>query len=215
MYLTFSVYPIIQNNIFGIFTLYIPLAIVMSVVYHALVRDVLIRHLPMPFDSRYAGFLTFDFLGYLRKNFWVYLLSVFIGVAVHLGLDNLTHETTTFTKAYPGVISSDISVSSSFSIKIYALLQILFSAFGLGYLILFMLTLNKPLPVYKPAVKADKLLYYYLLFAFFTGIVFIRFLFPWPNGFFTDLVIISIMSSAMLALLLASAVIFAKNTITK
>lgn len=215
MYLTFSVYPIIENNIFGIFTLYMPLAVVMSMVFHLLVRNILIMHLPQPFDVRYAGILSFNFLGYLKKKYGVFLLSVFIGVVVHLALDNLSHQTTTFSKAYPDTISSEISVTSSLTVKIYFLLQVLFSVFGLAYIALYALTYNNPLPVYRPIAKHKKRMYYYLLFVVFTAIVTIRFLLPWDASWFIDLVMITLMSAAMLSVVVVSAIIFAKNRLVK
>ncbi len=215
MYLTFSTFPIIENNIFGIFSLYMPLAVIMSVLFHLLVRNVLIAHLPAPFDVRYSSILAFNFIGYLKKKYGVFLLSIFIAVVVHLALDNLTHEYTTFTKMYPETITSDISIASAFSVKVYFFLQVIFSLFGLGYMVLHLLSFNQPIPVYKPIKKADKLLYYYLLFAIFTLVFIGRFFLPLRDNQFGDIVIISIMSSAMLTVLLASAVIFVKNRITK
>jgi len=214
MYLTFSTYPIIENNIFGIFSLYMPLAVIMSVLYHLLVRNILITHLPAPFDVRYSGILSFDFIGYLKKKYGVFLFSIFIAIGVHLALDNLTHEYTTFTKMYPETITSNISIISAFSIKVYFFLQVIFSLFGLGYMVLYLLSFNKPVPVYKPVNKADKLLYYYLLFTIFILVFIGRFFLPLRYDQFNDIVIISIMSSAMLTVLLASAVIFVKNRIT-
>ena len=131
-----------------------------------------------------------------------------------MALDNLTHEYTTFTKMYPETITSNISIISAFSIKVYFFLQVIFSLFGLGYMVLYLLSFNKPVPVYKPVNKADKLLYYYLLFTIFILVFIGRFFLPLRYDQFNDIVIISIMSSAMLTVLLASAVIFVKNRIT-
>lgn len=215
MYLTFSTYPIIENNIYGIFSLYMPLAIIMSVIYHKVVRNVLISHLPAPFDTRYSGILLFDFVGYLKKKYGVFLCSVFIAIVVHLALDNVTHEYTTFTKIYPDSLSSTISFTSSLSFKIYYFLQIILSLYGLGYMVLYVLTYSSPAGGYKTIPKQDKLLYYYLLFVTFTAVLIGRFFLPWQKEFFNDLVMISIMSAAMLTVLLASTAIFIKNRFFK
>lgn len=215
MYFTFSIYPIIQNNIFGIFYLYLPLAILMSVVFHLLVRNILIMHLPSPFDKRYASILPFDFLAYLKKNYRVFLLSVFIAIAVHLALDNFTHEYTTFTKTYPNMLSSTIDITNLQSVKIYRFLQFLFSIFGLIFIVVSAFKFNKPLAVYVP-ISSNKKYFYYTVFAvLFSSILALRFTVPIDTYFLYDIILITLMSAAMVAVIFASAIVLVINKVAK
>lgn len=80
----------VSETFAGIFTFNLPVAIGISLLYHLLVRNPLIRHLPSPYDKRFSGFLDFNFLWYLKRHPWRFLISTLIGIVSHLLLDVVT-----------------------------------------------------------------------------------------------------------------------------
>lgn len=80
----------ISESLLGIFTFNLPVTIGLSLLFHLIVRNPLIRHLPYPYDRRFSGFLQFNFLHYLRRHPWRFLSAALVGISSHLLLDILT-----------------------------------------------------------------------------------------------------------------------------
>lgn len=77
----------LSETAWGVFLFDLPLAILVALVFHLLVKRPLIRHLPAPFDQRLSGYTKFLFLSYLGRHWAIFLLSVMLGIGSHLLLD--------------------------------------------------------------------------------------------------------------------------------
>ncbi|GHA62145.1 DUF4184 family protein [Pontibacter akesuensis] len=71
----------------GVFAIDLPLSFLVAIAFHRWVRNSLIRHLPSPLDTRYSDFLTFDFNAYLRRSWFVFAASAFVGALSHMFWD--------------------------------------------------------------------------------------------------------------------------------
>jgi len=91
-YLRMTMYGVWGNTLKGIFLYELPLAIIISFVYHLIVRDVLIKHLPEPWHNKWSHLLGFDWSGYFKNNWGWYFISLTVGILTHLFWDILTHE---------------------------------------------------------------------------------------------------------------------------
>jgi hypothetical protein len=84
-------FHIFQYDLKSILFLIYPLALFSAIGYHLFCRNIIIQNLPSPFEKRYRKFLSFNFLDYLRKNFFRVTLSILFAILFHLFLDALCH----------------------------------------------------------------------------------------------------------------------------
>lgn len=135
----------VSETIPGIFTFNLPVAIGISFLFHLLVRNPLILHLPSPYDKRLSGFLKFDFLRSVKHHPFRFLISAFIGVVSHLLLDLITSPET-MTRAFHKLQQMQFSelsegipaLNASLGSQSFLILERAFSIFGLiliGYLL--------------------------------------------------------------------------------
>ncbi|HEV7349642.1 DUF4184 family protein [Telluribacter sp.] len=73
----------------GIFLFDLPLTFFLSALFHLLIRNPLLSHLPAPFDRKYSGFLSFNFATYFKKHWLVFFSSALLGIFSHLVWDSL------------------------------------------------------------------------------------------------------------------------------
>jgi hypothetical protein len=80
----------------SVFLSYLPLSVLVSLVFHLLIRDSLINNLPSFLQRQYGSFKDFNFLRYLRHHWFVFLYSVIAGIASHFLWDAFSHGTSIF-----------------------------------------------------------------------------------------------------------------------
>ncbi len=93
-FLRFSATSYFSHTWAGLFWFDLPAALIMCFVFHNLVRNELILHLPRPLLLRCVHCLSFNWNAWFRKNWFVIIFCIMIGTATHLIWDYLTHETT-------------------------------------------------------------------------------------------------------------------------
>lgn len=69
----------------------LPVGVGLAIVFHALVRNPLLRHLPAPLRGRLVRFREFRWPRHFRKHYPAVLVSVLLGGATHLLWDAFTH----------------------------------------------------------------------------------------------------------------------------
>ncbi len=124
----------------------LPLALIYCFVFHLLVRNILIDHLPDFFKSRFVIFKDFDWINYFKKHFLIVILSILIGTYSHLFWDAFTHEWGFFVQKF-SVFKMNI-ISNPIEIPIYKFLQH-FSTFVGGFYILFWIKNLEKYPIVK------------------------------------------------------------------
>jgi hypothetical protein len=78
-----------------------PVGFAFIFVYHLLIRDGLIRNLPLFLKSRLSRYSGFNWIQYLRQNFLVVMISLAAGIATHIAWDGFTHRTGCFVAVIP------------------------------------------------------------------------------------------------------------------
>jgi len=75
----------------GMFWFDLPLAIIVSFIFHSIVRDPLISNLPQFLENKCRQFMGFRWDTYFRQHFVKIIFSMLIGIALHLAWDAFTH----------------------------------------------------------------------------------------------------------------------------
>ncbi len=172
-FLRMKVQSIYSHTITGIFWFDLPLGIIITFVFHTMVRNALFLNLPKQIKTRLLAYQTFDWTNYFRYNWFVVIISLLIGIASHLFWDSFTHNHGYFVEIIPS-LKNKVNLFN-LQIPIFKILQHSSSLVG-GLLII--LTIKK-LPVSR--IENAKINYKYwliltiialtiILFRFLTGL---------------------------------------------
>lgn len=112
------------HSYLAMFWLNIPLAIFCVTLYHVVVRNYMILHLPMYFRKRFQPFLTFDWISYFKSNYLKVGYSILVGNLSHLFWDSFTHFDGFFVLKMPFLFTEFLKV------PLYHILQYGFSVIG-------------------------------------------------------------------------------------
>ncbi len=152
----------------GIIWFDIPMAILVSIVFHQLVRDTLIRNLPLFLQQRFYRFLHTNWLGYLKDNWLIVCYSIAAGALTHMFWDNFTSAGGYF------VVRNKVFVKEymilGFPVHIYQVIK--YSSSLLAIIILIRVVLSLPRS-YTIPLKKDKP-YWFLVATFFVLLLMIR-----------------------------------------
>lgn len=91
-FLRMRVKSIYSHTIGGIFWFDLPIAIIISFLFHLIVRDSLFKSLPIFLRKRLIIFTKFNWLAYFVVNWPVILISILIGTFSHILWDSFTHD---------------------------------------------------------------------------------------------------------------------------
>jgi hypothetical protein len=82
----------------GVLWFDLPLSVIIAFIFHLLVRNVLIDHLPRFLSNRLAIFKQFDWTEHFKKYFPVIIISIVAGTCTHLLWDGFTNKGGMFVK---------------------------------------------------------------------------------------------------------------------
>ncbi|WP_460924335.1 DUF4184 family protein [Pontibacter brevis] len=182
----------------SVFWLNLPLAIVLAFLFHLVVRNPLINHLPLFLRQRLNYFKSFDWTFYYRQHAWVVVASILVGIASHFFWDNFTHEYGFFLHLFP-VLAEDVTLGA-YQIPVYFFLQILFSVIG-GLVVLYALL---RLPTGNTPASSRQMLWYWLVVVAATFILTaVRYMTGLNFSYFPNVIVVLI-SAGLVGLLLAS-----------
>lgn len=80
-----------SHTFYGIFWFDLPLAILLSFIFHNIIRNSLFFNCPNIIKSRVLLFSKFNWNNYFKENWIIVLISTIIGIASHLFWDGFTH----------------------------------------------------------------------------------------------------------------------------
>lgn len=92
-----------SHTLSGLFWFDIPLGIILAYLFHQVVRDALFDNLPSVLRARLSRFKQVDWNEYFKRNWFVVILSIFIGAVSHLFWDSFTHEQGYFIQKIPAL----------------------------------------------------------------------------------------------------------------
>ena len=81
-----------SHTIAGIFWFDLPLVIILSFIFHNIVRNCLFDNLPVPLRLRVSTFKQFDWNKYFQKNWLIVIISILIGPFSLIFWDGFTHQ---------------------------------------------------------------------------------------------------------------------------
>lgn len=92
-----------SHTIGGIFWFDLPLGLLLSFIFHDLVRNSLFGNLPIFLKSRFTTFKNFAWNKYFIRNWLIVIVSIFIGTVSHIFWDSFTHTNGYFVEAIPAL----------------------------------------------------------------------------------------------------------------
>lgn len=110
-----------SHTLSGLFWFDIPLAILISFLFHNISRNSLIDNLPLMLKSRLFIFKSFNWNSQFRKKWFIVIISVMAGATSHLLWDSFTHVDGYFVNATPALKES-INISGT-QIPVFKLVQ--------------------------------------------------------------------------------------------
>lgn len=165
----------VGHHVVGILLFDLPIGILICYLFHLLIRNVFIEHLPYVLKSRFIQVCSFNWHRYVLNNMGIVFLSLLLGIGSHLFFDAFTHEDGFMVEWLP-VLNQSIVFNNQL-IPVYFLLQLLFSVIGL-VIVGMVISAIKPIPTVKPTNGYG--LYWLLFSAFFLLILLVRLLL-WPE----------------------------------
>lgn len=93
-----------SHSLSSIFYFSCPVALLLAFVFHGIVRQPLLAHLPAAVQQRLAPFGYLAWGPHLRTHFGGVLTSIVVGAALHLFWDSFTHNNTVVTNIFPSLM---------------------------------------------------------------------------------------------------------------
>lgn len=186
----------------GILLFNIPAAILAAFIFHYLIRNSLIVHLPEFLQQRFTRFLSFNWKAYFKQHYMAFIVCVAVGIATHVFIDAFTHKSGFMAKP-ASFFQAEIKVLI-FPLPVYFILQLLTSVLGGLYVLWFVLKMKKEksLQYHCRPVK-----YWLIFFISIPAVLLVRF--TVTNAYRThEDIIIAATGSLLYALLFVSGVYY-------
>jgi len=121
------------HNIAGAFYFDLPVTLLSLFLFHLLVRDALIEHLPEFLRKKYERFYQMNWVAYAKERWYVIIYSALIGIMSHLFWDAFTHAPGYFVQFIP-FLQQELLIFNV-SIPSYDFMQLISTLTG-GFVIL-------------------------------------------------------------------------------
>jgi tetratricopeptide (TPR) repeat protein len=131
----------IGHSFLGIFILDLPLAILLTFVFHQIVKFPLYESCPKWIKKRAFKYLKLDWINHFKNNHKMILSSIFLGVLSHLAIDGLSHSEGWLTWVFPSFKGN--FQFSNYTINFFNTMQIILSLAGLIVMIYLIKKINK------------------------------------------------------------------------
>jgi hypothetical protein len=167
-----SVDSIYSHSKAGLFYFDLPVTIVLAFLFHHLVKSNLIGNLPAFFQKRFQDTLRFNFLQYLKTNWWIFLYSSLIGAGSHIFWDSFTHNNRFFSRKFSAIYQSISVPFDGVNYPFFYVLQHISTFVGLTIVTLYILFKK---PRQHRELTAPKISYWLLVFAIAIVVLRVRF----------------------------------------
>lgn len=95
-----------SHTFWGIFYFDLPLGILLTFIFHNIVKDKLFENLPKELNQRFITIEKQNWNKYFTENWMIVILSIIIGTISHIFWDSFTHESGFFVKNIAGLSNS-------------------------------------------------------------------------------------------------------------
>lgn len=154
----------------GLLWFCLPVGLILCFAFHNVVRNTLFENLPMPLKSRVQGFTKFNWNRHFSENWKIVLVSILVGAASHVLLDNFTHELGFFVMKFQAL--QYIFGIAGWELPVYKIIQHTSTILG-GALVLFAIW---KLPKANVTQSEKQVLYWALVSSISVSIVLVRIL---------------------------------------
>jgi hypothetical protein len=175
-----------SHTIGGLFYFDLPVGILLSFLFHNFIRNMLYDNLPNTFRSRLEGFKTFDWNEYLKRHYFVVIISILIGAMSHLFWDSFTHIHGYSVQTFL-ILQRTFNLAGN-QIPIYKLLQHLSSLLGGFFIVLAFFSLPKSTHI----LKAINLKYWFTVLIITMALISLKLIFGIDKSFFGQIFITSV-----------------------
>jgi hypothetical protein len=140
-FMRMTVGSIYSHTFFGLFYFDLPVGIVLTFIFHDIVRDSFIDHLPGQLRRRFLELKTFNWDNAFKTTWAVVIFSILIGASSHILWDGFTHPLGYFVQR-SAFLKQKIQLVG-FRLPVYSILQNLSSLIGGTIVILFIRRMPK------------------------------------------------------------------------
>ncbi|WP_296705190.1 DUF4184 family protein, partial [Algoriphagus sp.] len=130
----------IGHKISGILVFDLPIAMLVALIFHCLIKHSLYKASPVWVQSKTVKYLEFNWISSLKMNWSWILISMMLGIFTHLTLDGMTHYDGWLVNLFP-ILKNEFKIATS-SIPVYDFFQYGFSLIGLFLVSNFLLHLE-------------------------------------------------------------------------
>ncbi|NDK57388.1 DUF4184 family protein [Pontibacter fetidus] len=195
----------LSHNWMGVFLFDLPLGLLLCFLFHGLVRNPLIEHLPTFISKRFQHLKSFIWIRHFRLNYLIVILSILFGAITHIGWDSMTHKQGLIVRLIPA-ITNEVTIVG-FVHPIFSILDILSTL--IGGLYVFITISNLPVKVQRMHNTHYKSLFWIIVLLTALAIMFMRIGVGLSHLWHWELVITSI--SALLGGILVASVFVKLN----
>ncbi len=89
------------HTLAGMVCLDLPVALLLTFIYHYIVRNLFICNIPGFFRKRFSPYMNFNWWQYFKQHFWVVMICLLVGISSHLFWDSFTHPDGYFVREIP------------------------------------------------------------------------------------------------------------------
>ena len=193
----------------GLIVFNIPFAVLLSFVFHQVIKKSLISHLPQCLRERFTVFVAFNWRRYFLKNKMRFFVSVLCGILSHFLLDAFTHRDGFFATMHP-LFYAEV-VFSILRLPVYYILQLATSLLGALYILWLIFKMERNSDLLK---RSGTFIYWTGLILMTITILSVRLLVNKERESFED-IIIACIGSFLYALLVVSLFYFKKTGVNK
>lgn len=167
-----SVDSIYSHTKAGLLYFDLPVTIVLSFIFHQVVKANLITNMPVFIQKRFQDTLNLNFLTYVKKNWLIFLISAAFGAASHVFWDSFTHNNRFFVRMFSEIYSTTYVPFNGANYPLFYVLQQISTVVGLIIVTVY-------IAVKKPIVTTNlimpKISYWLLVFVIAIVVLRIRF----------------------------------------
>jgi len=185
----------------------LPVTIVLSFIFHQVVKNNLISNMPVFIQKRFQDTLNLNFLNYLKKNWLIFLISAALGAASHIFWDSFTHNNRFFVRMFSEIYSTTYVPFDGANYPLFYVLQQISTALGLIIVTVY-IAVKKPIVTEQLVIP--KIRYWLLVFAIAIVVLRVRF-FIHSSDYNLGNVVVSSITGLLIGIVCCGFINFKKN----
>ncbi|MEJ8756922.1 DUF4184 family protein [Pontibacter sp. H259] len=91
----------ISHTKVGVLLFNLPMGVLLSFLFHTMIRDPFVEHLPRFLERRLISIERINWVKYFKKHNIKICISIIIGAVLHIGWDSMTHKSGLIVRLFP------------------------------------------------------------------------------------------------------------------